>query len=92
MYDTLLPPKLHDFVEEKMQCPTHRRMMHLGMATAKVALMYQWMPGEAIPDDAQAFVLLIMKGLESGDGAQYAEYDRAVTDLYRAWLSSREVH
>jgi len=92
MNDKLLPPKLHDFVEEKMQCPTHRKMLHLGMVTAKVSLLYQQLPGEKIPDEAKASVLLLLEGLESGDASEYAECDAHVTTLYREWLATREVH
>lgn len=92
MNDKLLPPKLHDFLEEKMRCPTHRKIFHVGLALAKVSLMYQQLPGEAIPDEAKASVLLLLEGLESGDAAEYAACDAHVTTLYREWLTTREVH
>ena len=88
----LLPPKIHNFVEDMMRSPTHRKIFHVGLALAKVSLMYQQLPGEAIPDEAKASVLLLLEGLESGDAAEYAACDAHVTTLYREWLATREVH
>lgn len=88
----LFPPKVAEFVQDMSHSATHCRMLHIGMVLTKVSAMFQLLPNDEAPDEAQAVFYLLLQGMESGSAAEYGKLDARAMAIYHAWLASREVH
>ena len=88
----LFSSKEAKFVEDMSRSATHRRMLHIGMVLTKVSAMFQLLPNDEAPDEAQAVFYLLLQGMESGSAAEYGKCDARAMAIYHAWLAAREVH
>lgn len=86
------PIEIAQFLEQNWSSPSHRRMFIAGQVAAKVGAMFQLSPGTETPDEACTCAALWLKGLESGDEAEYAECDKQAMRVYEVWRRSRELH
>lgn len=88
----LLPHNVAEFVHDMSHSATHRRMLHIGMVLTKVSAMFQLLPDDEAPDEAQAVFHLMLHGIESGSAAEYRQHDARAMAIYHTWLANRGVH
>jgi hypothetical protein len=85
----VMPPHVWAFYNEHVQSPIGRKILHIGMALAKVTAMFGT---EQQPTEAMAIFILLLEGLESGDAATYARNEAHAMAIHNEWRARRELH